>query len=566
MRNRIRQLRDESGFALVLALATTVVLGISATSVIIYTTSNQRTSHISKGRISAYDLAEAGINNAASVLSKSNGFDAHLLHPQGTYQPADCASPPANPAGTPLLGNTCSPIVYTYDGGTATVWGWLDSSTGNWTVTSTGSVRNAFATNQTKKTLTATMHVRATPSQDNYVTAWNYVFLRDTAPGICNLTLQNSATISISLYVSGNLCFQNTSAVAENDNPSDGIPEDVNLEVLGRLVWQNGSSKGVGDTSITSPTNGAVTTAKIAGGCSTSLTGATHVCSPSTDYFYVQAGGYSQTAPPITIPALTNTDFQNYYNTAFIRPGDPCDNPGPNGSNRLANSTFDNDTIALNGTGGNGSAATFNLTPNSSYTCQAKDSAGSVIGELDWDNTNKILSIRGTIYIDGSLTITQAGSYRGVNSSGTHPSGDTSGLDGVGGQAVIYASGGFTMSNNIQMCGWNTRTDTTAKSGNTCDFNLWTPNTSMLMLVLHKSGAGSVSFSQSAMFQGGIYSLGDVDTGNSVEIHGPMLVNSLTISNSVKLRPIPYITDLPIGAPGNPNSNSTVDGVTYNSG
>src|SRR2546423_981694 len=88
-------------------------------------------------------------------------------------------------------------------------------------------------------------------------------------PGICNITMQNSATVSISLYVSGNLCFQNTSSVAENDNPSDGVPEDVNLEVLGRIVWQNGSSKGVGDTSISSPTNGAVTTAKVGGGCAT---------------------------------------------------------------------------------------------------------------------------------------------------------------------------------------------------------------------------------------------------------------------------------------------------------
>jgi Tfp pilus assembly protein PilX len=566
MRNRLRQLGDERGFALVLALAATVVLGITATSVIIYTTANQRTSHVSKGRISAYDLAEAGINNAASILSKSNGFDQHVLHPQGTHQPADCASPPANPAGTPLLGNTCSPLVYTYDGGTATVSGWLDTNTGNWTVTSTGAVNNAFATNQTEKTLTATMHVRATPSQDNYVTAWNYVFLRDTTPGICNLALQNSVTVSISLYVSGNLCFENTSAVAETDNPGDGIPEDVNLEVLGRVVWQNGSSKGVGDTSLTSPTNGAVTTAKIAGGCATSLTGPSHACSTPGDYFYVQPGGYSETAPPITIPALTDTDFQNYYDTAYIRPGDPCDDPGPNGSNRLPNSAFDNDSIPLNGAGGNGSGATFNLTPNSSYTCRATDATGAVIGELDWDNVNKILSIRGTIYVDGSLTITQAGSYRGVNVDGVHPSGDTSGLDGVGGQAVIYASGGFTMSNNIQLCGWNTRTDSTAKVGNTCDFNLWTPNTSMLMLVLHKLGAGSVSFSQSGMFQGGIYSLGDVSTANSVEIHGPMLVNSVTIGNSVKLRPIPYITDLPIGAPGNPNSNSTVDGVTFTGG
>jgi len=28
-------------------------------------------------------VAEAGINNAASILSKSNAYDPHALHPQG---------------------------------------------------------------------------------------------------------------------------------------------------------------------------------------------------------------------------------------------------------------------------------------------------------------------------------------------------------------------------------------------------------------------------------------------------------------------------------------------------
>ena len=73
-----------------------------------------------------------------SILSKSNSYDAHLLHPQGSYTPADCANPPANPVGRRLLGNTCSPYTWNYDGGTATMWGWLNSSTANWTITSTG--------------------------------------------------------------------------------------------------------------------------------------------------------------------------------------------------------------------------------------------------------------------------------------------------------------------------------------------------------------------------------------------------------------------------------------------
>jgi Tfp pilus assembly protein PilX len=563
---RLRQrLGEERGFALVIALAVTVVFSMTVVTVIESATSNSRSSDRSKGRISAYSLAEAGINNASSILTKSNSYDPHLLHPQGSYAPADCASPPANPTGAPLLGNTCSPYTWSYDGGTTTMWGWFNSSNSNWTITSTGSVRNAFGGAATTRTLTATVHVRPAPSQDNYVTAWNYVFLRDTTPGVCNMTMQNSATVSISLYIEGNLCFENTSAVAEND-VNDGVPQDVNLEVRGRIVWLNGSTKGVGDTSISLPTNGAVTTAKIAGGCAPALTGAAHTCATPGDYFYVQAGGYSTSAPAISTPVLTNTDFTNYYGSAYVRPGDPCDSPGPNGGNRLANTTFDNDSTALNGAGGNGSAATFDLTPGSSYTCRATDSQGHVIAELDWDNSAKILSIRGTFYFDGSLTISQAGVYRGVNSSGSHPSGDYTGNDGIGGQAVLYASGGFTMGNSAQLCGWNTRTDAAAKTGGNCDFSLWTPNTSMLMIVSHKSGAGAVSFSQSAQFQGAIYAVGDVSTANSVEVHGPMLTNSVTIGNSVKLRPIPAITDLPLGAPGNPNTAGLPDAPSYGGG
>ena len=128
----LRRVRsDEGGFALVIALAVTVVFSMTVITVIEAASSNSRSSDRSKGRVSAYMLAEAGINNAASILKKSNAFDPHLLHPQGSYQPADCASPPANPTGQALLGNTCSPYTWSYDGGTTTMWGWLDSSTSN---------------------------------------------------------------------------------------------------------------------------------------------------------------------------------------------------------------------------------------------------------------------------------------------------------------------------------------------------------------------------------------------------------------------------------------------------
>src|SRR5262249_38811355 len=167
------------------------------------------------------------------------------------------------------------------------MWGWLDSSTSTWTITSTGTVRNAFASTDTSRTLTATIHVRPQASQLNVVAAWNYVFVKDTTPNVCNVTLDQTTTLSSSLYVEGNLCFKNAASISESSDP-------VFLEVRGKIVWLSGASKGVGDTSLAN--NGALTSAKIAGGCSNSLATAGHTCSPNSptnDYFYVKAGGYS---------------------------------------------------------------------------------------------------------------------------------------------------------------------------------------------------------------------------------------------------------------------------------
>src|SRR6185437_16651093 len=95
--------------------------------------------------------------------------------------------------------------------------------------------------------------------------------------------------------------------------------DPVFLEVRGKIVWLNGSSKGVGDTSL--PSNGQLTSAKIAGGCAGNVNASGHTCSPlspSNDYFYVKSGGYSTSAPAINAPVLTSTDWDGYYQTATI--------------------------------------------------------------------------------------------------------------------------------------------------------------------------------------------------------------------------------------------------------
>ena len=543
--NRLRRvMANEQGFALVIALAVTVVFSMTVVTVIESASSNSRSSDRSKGRVSAYTLAEAGINNAASILSKGNPFNAFLLHPQGQYQDASqCASPPASYTGEPSLGNTCSAYTWSYDGGTTTMWGWLDSSSSTWTITSTGTVRNAFAQTSTSRTLTATVHVRAQASQLNVVAAWNYVFVKDTTPNVCNVTLDQTTTLSSSLYVEGNLCFKNAASISESGDP-------VFLEVRGKLVWLSGSSKGVGDRSLTN--NGQLTSAKIGGGCASSVAGTAHTCSPNSptnDYFYVKSGGYSTDAPVINAPVLTSSDWDGYYQNATISRLKPCNSGG------LPGTSFDNDT-----TRNTSLSTTFVLTASTAYSCQTTFN-GKVVGSLTWNPSTRFLDIRGTVFIDGNLSIDGVVKYRGVNVNGAHPA-NTDGSDGEGGQMVMYVSGTVSLSNTGVFCGWDMTHDTSAYSSGTCNFSAWTPATSMFMFV----AGGAVTLSQGSYFQGAIYTAGNVSLGQSAQTEGPLIAGSLTLGQSVKMKPLPGLADLPLGAPGNPNTSGVPDAPSYGSG
>src|SRR6266571_1718539 len=350
MRKLRQKLRSERGFALVLALGITVVLSMTVVTVVEATTANSRASVQSKNRVSAYNLAEAGVNDAMAILAKTpSAYDSHALHPQPPNQPSDCASPPANPTSAPLLGNTCNQFVSTYDGGTATYSGVYDSSKQDWSVTSTGQVRNPYGGQATTRTLTAKIHIRPQISQQKVVAAWDYIFVKDTTPGICNVTLDQTSTLSSSLYIEGNLCFKNQGDLTETNSA-----DPVSLEVRNMLVWLSGSTRGVG---IKSPEQD-ISSAKIANGCTTgsvdnsgNLTANTpHTCSPPGDYFYVKPAsactgcGYTSSAPQITSPTLTNTDWDNYYSGSAI--GRYA--LGTSSCGTLTGASFDNDSVRNN--------------------------------------------------------------------------------------------------------------------------------------------------------------------------------------------------------------------------
>ena len=102
-----------------MALGVSVALMMTITTVVEYTSSNSRWSSYSRANVSAYSLAEAGMNDARSVLWK--------------------ALNPRDPSSVPQT-------IVNLDGGKATFSGVYDDPTSTWTLTSIGSVTNPNGT------------------------------------------------------------------------------------------------------------------------------------------------------------------------------------------------------------------------------------------------------------------------------------------------------------------------------------------------------------------------------------------------------------------------------------
>jgi Tfp pilus assembly protein PilX len=399
------KVHGEDGLALVMALLIMGFLAIAVVAVTQMTTSTLSTSSISEAAQTAYALAEAGINNAESVLSN-----------------------PSNTPTDPTLLQT--PVTSRYNTGTATWSGSYNSSTSTWTVTSVGTVaapvggRSALS-----RQLVATVKVHSGTGVFNAAT-WNYAISAGTSnASTCDLNLTNSMQFQSPLYVEGNLCLYNSASVVKNVEP-------VNLTVGGKLAFQQGSTGSVG-TSAT-PIDGA----HIAGGCTadntTAITNPTHPCT-TADRVY--AGVDDQNVPSIPIPTV---DWAGAYATAIPGPHHPCTTVS--GSPPV----WDNDGVLDLTNYPNGSeypvATPVNLTPVASYTCTATDGAGHTVG-LIWNATAKTLWVGGEMYIDGSATVTTNTVYSGSGS--------------------LYLSGPFLIGNSTMFCPNATCTYSTWNSNTT---------------------------------------------------------------------------------------------------
>jgi hypothetical protein len=485
LRRAHARFRCERGITLVLTLGVMIALSAAVVVVIEYGSASGRGAGLFKTDKQAFALAEAGLNNAVAVLNN-----------------------PSNQALDPDI----LPVRTTnYEGGRVVWSGTLDRATAVWTLTATGYVRNPTRPpggSEITRTLTSKVRVYATLTQPNAHPAWNYLFNTSTNLSPCDMTLSNNVGGSSRLYISGDLCLSQNAGVTSSE-----------LIVHGNLYLEQNAFVGVNtsmDTRVQTSVGGHCSYEKYLAGAQA------NPCSGDQDArnIFSKMNPSSWTLGVSNAPTVVTTpvsEFGTWYENAI---------PGPSQSCTAVSGTppvFDNDYPARN----NSLATAFDLTPATSYMCRVGP-AGSPSGELSWNATTKVLTVVGTIYIDGSL--------KSTNSLATY-----------NGQAVIYLSGTFW--NNGKLCA--------AVSGSECDFAGWNPNTEMLTITTEGSGgqagAGNgILMDNNSQFQGALYSTANITFTNNSRSDGPMIANQLIFANNVQNDSFPTVSVVPAGQPGNP--------------
>jgi hypothetical protein len=486
--NLLRLFRKQEGTALVMVMGILAVLTISGTTMMAYTSSNTKTSARSKSDESSFSLSEAALNNAMAVLSNpsNNALDPDLL--PATEATAQSAN---------------------YENGTAKWYGVLDRSTAVWAVTAIGLTNNptGAASAQVRRKLTAKVPVTPNQTQPANSPAWNYIFNRRTG-NTCDMTIQNNVTGQSRLYVAGNLCLDNNAAIT-----SEAMIVRGNLDLL------NNAQVGANTSMATRVETYVGGNCRYGGGSwATPCTGnqdSRRIYSKKDPPSYIV--GVNNVAPLIPEPAA---DWATWYENSIPGPAQSCTSVSGTPP------TFDTNYPIRD----NSVSTVFELTPASSYTCRVGP-AGSPSGELSWNASTKVLTVAGTIFIDGSAKVTN------------------NALNQYNGQATLYLSGTFVTNNSTRLCG--------GISAGNCDFSAWNPNTEMLTIVTNGSGGlagigNGFKIDNNSYFQGGAFATYDVEYTNNARSDGPIVGREVKFSNNVQNDQFPTITVVPVGMPGNP--------------
>ncbi len=525
-------MRDERGMALIVAIGVMAVLSVSAVTIVDYTTSTTHNSGFSKGSQLAYTLAEAGLNNAQSILSSNETVNGQpsskALNSSVLTGTAQC------PDGT----SRCLQADYNggltrYEGGTTLWYGVLNNVNSTWTVTTWGQVHNPTGATASviQRKIVADIKVIADAAQPANASVYNYLYATQSTTG-CDVDLGQGVTVDYSIYAAGNLCLSNTATVAK-----PVAADRVELRVLGKLVLKSPQNI-VGSSS--TPIDDVETT-----GCGTSLTSTHTPCTGSGDKVWSSSYNYS---PAAIVSPIDTTYWTKYYSNGIPGPKNDCTTK--TGTVPVWDSNQPNGTLNLAGNGD----STFNITSSTAYSCVVKDYYGKTVGEFSWVPPNNgtgapgTLTVNGTVYCDCSMTVGN-GAMNVYNGYGT-----------------LYLTGTFVMT------GAGTRLCASKAAGTTdCDFSgVFGSASQTEMLVIAANGNDSSGYSitmaQGTEFQGALLAIHNISIGQSTTFQGAVITPSISLGQSAVVKPLPVLQNLPLGAPGNPTTHATVQQPVVTSG
>jgi hypothetical protein len=504
-----RLLREEEGAALVLAIVSMLVLTITLTAVMFMTAAGARDAHRTNAGQRAYSLAESGVNNALAVLEAN--------YPGTAGYPGDPGLLPTRtttyPTGSVTWSGTLDPA--------APGAGWADQ----WNIVSTATVSNP--TGRSAAPVTRTVRavvpvIKPTVTTIGQNNPLNFIYGNA-------VTFPQSVIVASPVFAVNDLRLGNSSTISEWIGNVAGNPNKV--AVGGNFYEEQNANKAGHVNGSASPANelGAM---YIAGQCSTKANSQTlHPCVwGATDQIWATTHG--STIPPgflDFVPKLTccapytfhpslapletaRSSMGEAYRTADLGPLSPCTTGSlpasvfPRGFDTASGADLD-----LNNSATPTGAAAIDLTPNVSYTCKSR------AGELSWNNSTKKLTVRGTVFLDGSATITSAASAQATNL----------------GQGTIVLTGTFMMKNAL-LC-----VKTTGNGNGThCDTaaGAWDPNVGALVIIADGDGGYDTTQSQSnnvnagqginiksSDFQGGLIANKDVGVDTTSQMQGPMI-------------------------------------------
>lgn len=487
----LRLIRREDGFALIMAMGVLLVLSILGSTVIYYTSANARSANWSNQDGRAYSVAEAALHNALAVLFKPgiNPYNPYLFCDPGASLP-------------------CSRTA-TYDNGTATWSGTFDNERKEWTIMASGSKANPTGAAKVSRRMTVTVGVTAAPKQQLENPSWNYIYSRGTG-NTCDTTYAQSVEVRSPVYIEGNLCLSNQAWIS-------GSPLDVHGSVS--LLNTN--------TSI-GKSGAPVEQVRIANGCKYTNAPLHNPCQQGAGSAgYDNLWATSLTSTPATI-APPSVNWDAWYLNANPGPYYPCTTTSG------TTPTFDNDQ----GLGSSPNVAKRNNSlptvidlapPASSYTCR------TAAGEMSWNHLTKVLTLAGTMFIDGSAKI------------------EPGGVISYTGQGVLYLSGTMLVK-NTQVCA------VIAAGGAACTLTGWNPSATLFTVVANGDGGGGGAQSQvpsgdsiqlvSTRFQGALYATKAVDINTTSIADGPLDGSPVKLGQSTS-GSFPALTFVQPSMPGN---------------